>query len=178
MRVILIVIFLFIMGITSNAQTNGRGCNTGSAVFTNYLGTYFYYGDVNRPVRVYSNATAYPSRIAINFNNSVGYQCNQINTYSATTKYNPATGNNDPVPAQNEILTSTYNAGYAGCVIAATLTGTPTGEGPDVTFTMANPTYCTPATPVPLDTYILILMAVTGIIVLNIFRNQVFDSFK
>ncbi|RZK69237.1 MAG: hypothetical protein EOO85_22775 [Pedobacter sp.] len=91
---------------------------------------------------ILQDSSAYPDKIDINFNNSLGYLCNRINVYSATTKYNPSTGNNDPIPAQNEILTSTNNAGYAGCVIAQTRTGTPTGEGPDVTFTMNNQTQC------------------------------------
>lgn len=161
----------------SFGQVTGRGCNLGSSVATQYLGTAIYNGNASQFVRVYSNSTAVP---IITGNGYSGYRCGYINIYPAGTRYVSATNSNVPYNAANEI-TATYST---RCATAAAYTPNYTsgsgGEGTEVDYRYNDPAYYADADPsypcaiqpnnLPLDDYMpyfLVSIGVFGFILIR-----------
>jgi len=156
-----LLVFLVLICNSVFGQTNGDGCNTGSSIYTQYLGMAPYYGDVNNMVRVYKTNG---NSIAINTNNSNRYQCGSINVYPQGSYWDssiPPYGAMVTIPAQNEIISEGANN---SCVLAPSLSaagnGNVNGNGKYTTYTYNNPQYCN----VPLDGHIpFLILFIAGI---------------
>lgn len=130
------------------AQTTGKGCNLGSSVATQFLGTATYNGDSNLSVRVYSSN---PSTMVpiITGNGYAGYRCGYINVYPAGSRYVAASNSSVPYSAANEI-TATYSGrcGTASSFSANYVSNSGGAEGSEeVAYRYNDPAYYADADP-------------------------------
>lgn len=139
-----VLFFSFIS--SSFGQVTGRGCNLGSSVAKQFLGTATYNGNASQFVRVYSSSSSTIVPI-ITGNGYSGYRCGYINIYPAGTRYVAATNSNVPYNAANEI-TASYSTRCATAVSFTPNYNSGSGnEGTEVDYRYNDPAYYADADP-------------------------------
>ena len=174
-----VILFLsFFLSNNLRAQTTGTGCNLGSSVATELLGTAIYNGQTDRRVYVYNSS---PSKIIgiISGQGYTGYRCGYINIYPAGTRWVPSRNTEVSYKAANEITSYNTNIEAYRCVIASSLplnfvSAADRKEGFQGGYRYNDPSYyadsdpsyacSSPTANLPLDHDIVILTFLSGII--------------
>lgn len=160
MRKLLILFLLCLTTTFAFADVSGNGCKIGEGyIYTEYLGmTPAYTG--TPPIRYYKSTGAkIPFYWGYGENLHRGYRCGYINVYGSSSYYDSETGQNVPIPAENE-----FNYLGPQCVIAPSLGATPVQTDSYVSYSYMKTSKCTPVpTPVDDSTWFMLMgLAVLG----------------
>jgi len=153
----------------SFSQVTGRGCNLGSNVATQFLGTATYNGDITQSVRLYRSSPLVP---IITGNGYSGYRCGYINVYPAGTRYVSATNSNVSYNAANEITATSNTRCATSSSYTANFTSGNGNEGTEIDYRYNDPAYYADADPnypcsaqlnnLPIDDYLALLLFPIG----------------
>ncbi len=173
------LLILFLLSLTSTftfADVSGEGCKIGEGyIYTQYLGTAPAYTGTN-PIRYYnSNGPKIPFYWGYGQNLHRGYRCGYINVYPASSYYDQETGQNVPIPAENEFS-------FLGpqCVIAPTLGATPIATDSYVSYSYMKTSKCTVTPPqnVPIDDYVWIILITFALVGIFFLRKNAYLLFS
>jgi|GEM_PF-1641251 len=173
MRKLPILFILLLHSLSLLADTSGYGCKIGQDyVYTEYLGMAPAYTGT-APIKYYKSTGA---RVPIYWgwgcNDCRGYRCGYINVYGATSYYDPDTGQNVPVEAENEF---TYQG--ENCVIAPSLGATPVATDSYVYYSYNKTGKCGGnQNNVPLDDEVWVMLIATALLAVFFLKSKVLIS--